>query len=368
MTDSYAGFHPAGSPLFMAVHDPALHQFIAYLAEKKAQQEAHPGEHLRIELQRAFITRVRESFRQSILDGELRLHLMSHLLSGRLLEGEFELHSNVIGILPGGEKRPFLIRERIDRENLFSHTDLDLGNQMLAKFRYRTNGTWHPLVLSANFVEYLPLGRPETGVNRITSRVKAEEDLWNKVTDEIFGLDQLLQRDKHLRQYSKYIKDIFGLKIVCESDDACLQVHESLARIRRGQCDWSVVEHAMQQGNLRTAEEGDRLLLEFVETKNYLTCDTSQMKKTGWRALKSVVRWQDQLLEIQVQPLWNYYQELDHMAGPSHHSFKLLRDSVREEIAGKVPLYGFYRDLLKMLFLDGGVTFNRDNASVVITD
>lgn len=368
MTDSYAGFHPAGSPLFMAVHDPALHQFISYLAEKKAQQESNPGLHLHIELSRAFITRVRESFRQSILDGELHLHLMSHLLGGRLLDGEFELHSNVIGILPGGEKRPFLIRERIDRQTLFSQTDLDLGNQMLAKFRYRTNGTWHPLELSANFVEYLPLGRPRLGVNRITSRVKAEEDLWNKVTDEIFGLDRLVQRDKHLRQYSKYIKDIFGLKIVCESDEACLEVHESLAHLRPEDCNWSVVADAMARGSLAREEDPDRHLLEFVETKNYLTCDPSQMKKTGWRALKSVVRWQKQLLEIQVQPLANYYQELDHMAGPSHHSFKLLRDSVREEITGRIPLYGFYRDLLKMLFLDSSVSFNRPNASVEITD
>jgi hypothetical protein len=92
------------------------------------------------------------------------------------------------------------------------------------------------------------------------------------------------------------------------------------------------------------------------------------MKKTGWKALKSVVRWQEQLLEIQVQPLANYYLELDHMAGPSHRSFKLLRDTLRGEIARGLPLYGFYRDLLKMLFLESGVSFNSENASVVITD
>ena len=91
------------------------------------------------------------------------------------------------------------------------------------------------------------------------------------------------------------------------------------------------------------------------------------MKKTGWRALKSVVMWHDKLFEIQVQPLENYYLELDHMAGPSHHSFKLRRDAMRDEIAQTIPLYGFYRDLLKMLFMDNEISFECKQASVTIT-
>jgi hypothetical protein len=56
------------------------------------------------------------------------------------------------------------------------------------------------------------------------------------------------------------------------------------------------------------------------------------------------------------------------MAGPSHRSFKLLRETLRGEIARGIPLYGFYRNLLRMLFLDSSVSFDSDNASVVITD
>jgi hypothetical protein len=366
--DSFAGFHPAGSPLYMAVRDPVLHQFMSYLAEKKAEQESHPGLHVRIEISRASMTRVRDSFKQSILDGERHLHIMSHVLGTRLLDGGYELHSNVIGVLPGGEKRPFLIRERISRDMLFSQTDLDLGNQMLGQFRYRTGDAWAPLELSANFVEYIPLGRTTSGVNRITSRVKAEEELWNKVADEMFGLDRIVERDKHLRQYSKYIKDIFGLKIVCDDEAACLRVHRQLEALRAGESDASVTAGLARHAGETISADPAAPLLEFIETKDYLTCEPSQMKKTGWKALKSVVRWQDQLLEIQVQPLANYYLELDHMAGPSHRSFKLLRDTLRGEIARGLPLYGFYRDLLKMLFLESGVSFDSENASVVITD
>jgi hypothetical protein len=366
--DSFADFQPAGSPLYMVMHNPVLHQFISYLAEKKAEQETHPGLHVRIELSRASMNRVRDSFKQSILDGERHLHVMSHVLGTTLFDGGYELHSNVIGVLPGGEKRPFLIRERITRDALFSHTDLDLGNQMLGKFRYRTGEEWAPLELSANFVEYIPLGRTTSGVNRITSRVKAEEELWNKVADEMFGLDRIVEQDKHLRQYSKYIKDIFGLKIVCDDDAACLRVHRRLEGLRAGECDWSVTGSlARHEGETLPSDPGAPVM-EFLETKDYLTCEPSLMKKTGWKALKSVVRWQNQLLEIQVQPLANYYLELDHMAGPSHRSFKLLRETLRGEIARGIPLYGFYRNLLRMLFLDSSVSFDSDNASVVITD
>jgi hypothetical protein len=91
------------------------------------------------------------------------------------------------------------------------------------------------------------------------------------------------------------------------------------------------------------------------------------MKKTGWRALKSVAKFNGRLFEIQVQPLANYYLELDHMSGPSHSSFKLKRDDMRNEVAQLIPLYGFYRDLLKMLFLEEDISFEAHNASVVIT-
>lgn len=351
----------------MAMHNPVLHRFISFLADKKAEQEANPGKHFTIELDRELILSVRESFRQNILDGERHLHILSHLLASVMLQGEFELHSNVIGVLPGdGDDRPFLIRERITRETLFSIMDIDLGNQMLDNFRYKKETDWVPLQLSANFIEYLPSGRPDLGVNRLTSRVKAEEELWNKVTDELFAIDELVIRDKHLRQYSKFVKDIFGIKIVCDDDATCLQVHDKLRALTVAGQDWDKLEeNAFVAIPANGSSPTDRLL-EFVETKNYLTCDISERKATGWRAVKSVVKWYDRLFEIQVQPLNNYYLEIDHMAGPSHRSFKLNRDSMRDEVARRIPLYGFYRDLLKMLFMETDVSFEYENASVVI--
>lgn len=355
------------SPLLMVMHDPVLHQFISYLAEKKAEQEANPDSHIKIELSRDLMAQVRESFRQNILDGERNLHLLSHLLSTLLLEDDFELHSNVIGLLPSDEDRPFLIRERITQDMLFSVTDIDLGKHMLDNFRYRKNCEWVPLELSANFIEYLPRGRASDGVNRLTSRVKAEEELWNKVTDEIFVIDELVSRDKQLRHYSKYVKDIFGIKIVCDDEATCLAVHDRLEAMTAIDIDWEHLGALQDFGILSNGSiKGDRLV-EIVETKNYLTCLPTEMKKTGWKAIKSVVQWHERLFEVQVQPLNNYYLELDHMSGPSHSSFKLKRDQMRDQVAERIPLYGFYRDLLKMLFMGTDVSFECANATVVIT-
>jgi hypothetical protein len=351
----------------MAMHDPVLHRFISYLAEKKAEQEADPSVHVRIELSTDFIASVRESFRQNILDGERHLHVLSHLLSSLFLDSEFELHSNVIGVLPGDEDRPFLIRERIARETLFSSMDIDLGNQMLDNFRYRREPDWVPLELSANFIEYLPQKRTLAGVNRLTSRVKAEEELWNKVTDEIFQIDQLVSRDKHLRHYSKYVKDIFGIKIVCDDVPTCLKVHDTVRALATSGPHWDSLDGLDFVPMPSSGRKPTDPLLDFIETKDYLTGPSEQMKKTGWRAIKSVTKWQDRLFEIQVQPLANYYLELDHMAGPSHRSFKLQRDAMREEVTRHLPLYGFYRDLLKMLFMESDISFESANASVVIS-
>jgi ppGpp synthetase/RelA/SpoT-type nucleotidyltranferase len=354
------------SPLLMAMDDPVLHQFIDYLTDKRVDREAHPDQHMTIEVSREAITAMRECFKKTILDGEWLLHSLGHLLATILLDGAFELHSNVIGSLPGEEGRPFLIRERITRETLFSVTDIDLGNHLVDNFRYQQNGDWVPLALSANFVEYIPSSRPISGVNRLTSRVKAEEELWNKVLDEIFEIDQLVTRDKHLQQYSKFIKDIFGIKIICENEDMCMRVHEQLVNMTISESDVSRMQELCDLSvPVKKAQEGR--MLEFIESKDYLNCDESKMKKTGWRAIKSVARWRDRLFEIQIQPLANYYLELDHMSGPSHRSFKTQRDRLRDELAKRIPLYGFYRDLLKMLFLGTTESFQHENASVVLT-
>ena len=74
-------------------------------------------------------------------------------------------------------------------------------------------------------------------------------------------------------------------------------------------------------------------------------------KETGWEAIKSVFQWWDSTIEVQVQPLWNYHQEREYLTRESHAGFKARREALRNQIAGTIPLFGFYRDLLRWLFL-----------------
>ena len=73
-------------------------------------------------------------------------------------------------------------------------------------------------------------------------------------------------------------------------------------------------------------------------------------KRTGWAALKSVVSWWDCLFEIQIQTLGSYHRERERLTRESHTSFKANREGLRNQIAQEIPLFGFYRDLLRWLF------------------
>jgi ppGpp synthetase/RelA/SpoT-type nucleotidyltranferase len=192
--------------------------------------------------------------------------------------------------------------------------------------------------LVANVVEYQPTEPNESGIHKIISRIKAEEELWNKVVDEIFGLDALVKRDKELRHLSKYVKDVFGVKVVVGSVREAATFHEVLKSLA-----WREAELM----GVRVAPSGATSRLEFLETKDYLT---GHDKESGWEAIKSVVVWNDRIFEVQVQPLGNFWREREFLTRESHAGFKNRREQVRHQVAQQIPLFGFYQDLLKWLF------------------
>jgi len=93
-----------------------------------------------------------------------------------------------------------------------------------------------------------------------------------------------------------------------------------------------------------------RQKLTFVELKDYL--ERPSRKQSGWSALKSVVSWGGRTFEIQVQVLSNFLHERERLTRESHQGFKPTRERVRDEVAAKVPLFAFYRTLLRWLLLD----------------
>jgi hypothetical protein len=322
----------------MVTREPELNELVRYLSRQRERIERASGEEVTLSFSRRRLEEVRHRFGKTLLRGEDKLHRLCELLAHSLLESQFKLSSTVFGRNPATDERFVLVRD-LSREELYERSDLDLGNAQLERLRLAGNGSWHRPQLVANFVEYEALAANSAGVHRLVSRVKAEEEIWNKVADEVFGLDVLVQRDKQLRHLSSFVKDVFGVKIVVADAAHATRLQELLEQL-----EWN---RATLSGH---GLEGDTLAerLRFLEVKDYL--GDAAAKASGWQAIKSVVRWCDVPFEIQIQPLRNHYLERSLIAAESHAEFKARREALRDDVAQRVPLFGFYRDLLQWLF------------------
>lgn len=336
---SFEGDTPYRSPLWMVTQDPIISRWVGALQSICQEQLAYPEQHHVLQISVRQVEEVRDNFAGLIRRGESKLHKLCSLLC-RLYLKSWEMHSVVIGDIPNQGER-FTLVQNITAEELSHLTDVDLGNRQLRRLRFwdEQHG-WSQPTLVANFVDYEATELDERGIHRITSRIKAEEEIWNKVVDELFHVDQLVQRDKQLRHLSRYVKDIFGLKVVVGEVGKIRAFHEELERL---EVSPGIAEELGIPYDLATRR------LYFVETKDYL--DGSDPKRSGWRALKSVVRWWSETFEVQIQPLRNYLKERERLTTESHASFRTRREELRAEVSRMIPLYGFYRELLRWLFL-----------------
>jgi len=340
------------SPLWVVTDDPLLHQFVGYLQDARARLEADGA--VELTFHRSRIDEVAHAFRRMVRRGEERLHRLARLLADTLYEGPHDLRSVVVGADPRSGER-FLLQQPLSVRRLYGLTDLDLGQRLLARVRLDAGDGFVQPRFIANAVEYLPVEENPWAAHKIISRIKAEEELWAKVVDEIFDLDALVRRDKELRRLSKFVKDVFGLKIVVGSAPDALRLHAHLESLR-----WSPGDRAAHH----VPVDESTAALTLLETKDYLSREGR--KRSGFMAVKSVVGWWDRTFEIQVQPLRNYYRERERITKESHAAHKLRREEVRAQLAGQVPLMGFYRDLLEWLF-DGAQGEGPTHPGVTLT-
>jgi hypothetical protein len=318
----------------MALEASAVNEFTAMLSRARAEMLARPDQQHTLRFSSAELDVVRDSFNTSIRQGEAVLHRVCARLTDHLMAGRCDRQSVVVAeVLPTGER--LRIEHAIREEALYGQTDLALGQSVLTRMRVRAGFEWAEPRLVANYVEYLPLALTDPLVHRIVSRIKAEEEIWNKVVDEIFDLDGIVRRDKQLSQYSRYVKDIFGAKIVVGSEVDAHLVHT-----------W-IVDACQPGGALNPLSELDTPT-ELVEQKDYLD---GPRKQSGWNAIKSVLSLSGKTVEIQVQTLENHTLELQRLTAQSHAAFKQRRDTIRDEVASTIPLFAFYRELLRWVFL-----------------
>jgi hypothetical protein len=327
------------SPLWLVTNEPHVNGLVRYLDAMRRRVDASPDHVHVFEFSRAQLAEVRTAFARTIRRGEEKLHRVCELLCDTFFDSAYTLQSVVIGEVETTKER-FTLVKIISPGELYSQTDLDLGNRQLRRLRYHDGAAWSHAALVANVVEYQPAGMNQWSIHKVISRIKAEEQIWNKVVDTIFGFDRLVRSDKQLRHLGSFVKDVFGVKVVVGDPEAVRALHEALLKLR-----WKpgvLAKHGVPV--LRSTSH-----LEFIEVKDYMA--KVGRKETGWEAIKSVFQWWDSTIEVQVQPLWNYHQEREYLTRESHAGFKARREALRNQIAGTIPLFGFYRDLLRWLFL-----------------
>jgi hypothetical protein len=330
---------PGTSPLWLVTQEPSLDALVTYLDAMRQRISAVPAETHVLEFSRSNLDAVRHSFDRMIRRGEETLHQLCELLCSEFFDGKQLMHSVVVGEVESHDR--FTLVQSLTRDDLRAHTDLDLGTRQLQRFRYTDGSEWKCASLIANFVEYQPLEANRFRIHKLISRIKAEEQIWNKVVDGLFGLERLVRLDKQLSHLSAYVKDVFAVKAVVTDASAARNVHEALLALA-----WS----RSQLESRGIAVTPAHIQLQLVEVKDYLSRSAGR-KRSGWGAIKSVIRWGGTMIEIQVQPMTNYHRERERLTRESHAGFKARREAVRNTIADSQPLFGFYRDLLRWLFL-----------------
>ncbi|KAG8467935.1 hypothetical protein KFE25_006987 [Diacronema lutheri] len=345
------------SPLYMITQKKEITNLITYLHQSRLPIEREPDAPHELRFSRSQIEMARAEFEATLREGEQKQHTLCGLLGQRLL-GRYYLQSVVVGELPRTRHR-FELSQRVQPTTLLTETDLALGNRVLSQHRVMSNGQWVAPNLVASFVEYHPtvptavfaLGdacepNGEAQIYKMISRIKAEQEIFNKVCDEIFDFDRLVRdlsrEDKKLASLGHYVKDVFGIKLVVGTVEHARELQSAIEALTFTDDELAGV-HVGSRG-----AESSRL--RFIEVKDHL--GLQRKGNSGWECIKSVFEWNGGIFEVQIQPLINYCLERERLTKQSHDAFKQKRERARDQVVERVPLFGFYRDILRTLFVE----------------
>ena len=285
------------SPLWMLTQSPSLNNLVIKLQELRFELDSEKTRQKKLQFSRSEIRKARETFSKMILKGEESLHLLCELLCEKYFSS-YQIESQVIGQIESTGER-FNLSQTITRKELYTTTDIDLGNRQINKLQFKDKDSWSRAQLVSNVVSYQSTKSNKLAIHRILSRIKAEEEIWNKVADEIFDLDNLVSRDKKLRHLGRYVKDVFGLKIlVGETSDADRVFNE---------LDKNLMFSDKLLEKFEIKPSGETRRLQLVEFKDYLT--PKNKKRSGWEAYKAIFTWYGKMFEIQIQTLHNFLRE-----------------------------------------------------------
>jgi len=340
------------SPLSLLIRDRRTNGLLEQLANQLQAlraSEATGAATPVLTLSRAEVDYCRQQWEAGVLRGEHRLYDLAMLLTRRLTGSpRVELVARVL-VGPREEEETaelprIVIEERITLQDLKRVTDYSLANRIARHYLYRPRheAPFGKLYARASFLELRPLGQADDALaTRVLTRVKANEQIWNKVCDALFDIDSILKRDKILNPRSKYIKDVFGIKILTTRRADSYAVDAALANTSFTEAELATLGITWAPADAR---------LELLEHKDYLSVPPDRRKKTGWEALKNVYRWSGHLFETQIQTEANYFLEVIDLTDTSHRTFEMQRRRMRWEIEERIPHYRDMRRVLKYIF------------------
>lgn len=336
------------SPLYMMSGKEMMsefHQFVTELTEARHMLERTPEREVELTISYSRVMKLKNDFTIATLEGEEQLHKLTELVatdlfsSGRLIlppsvDDRLYTRSSVVVYREADTGETRIITEDVTDSDLYQVTDLELAMRAI-----REEGC----ELVCNTVQYH--GHEEFSnshrVKDIYNRVKADEEIFNKLVDEIFEIDKIYTVDKQRGALSNYIKDVFGLKIVVDSEDPqkLYGVLDALRGMKWG-------EDRFEDGVVLFTPEHSRL--KEAEVKDYI----KSPKKSGWQGLKAVYKWGHAVFEVQIQSQESYNAERSNKTTQSHSAYRQRREEFRRQVARDYPLYGHYREMLKWLFVE----------------
>lgn len=168
----------------------------------------------------------------------------------------------------------------------------------------------------ASFYQYRFDHHYPSGLKMMLSRIKTTSNICYKITDMVFDIDRMFERDKIINQYTQTLTDVYGIKLAFQ------EMADVTAAIRY----------------LRDRED-----LKILSEKDYLN---ENRKKSGYEAYKIILDREGQIFEIQLQTLQMLEVERSSLTA-NHRTYKERQMEDRKKLGNN---YQNLYDVLIQLF------------------
>ncbi len=262
------------------------------------------------------ISYIKKKFQEGIQVGEKKLHEFSFELINKLANMQDAVTTLIVwGRCSNPEHRD------INK----SYTNIKWGEVFSAKY-IDSIITWahsptckvcHQKTNTiASFYQYKFDKDFPSGLKTMLSRIKTTSNICYKITDMVFDIDRMFQRDKIVNKYAQVLTDVYGIKMAFQGVH---HIHQTIDFLR-------------SQENLKILDE-----------KNYIG---ENRKKSGFEAYKITLERETQIFEIQLQTLQMLETERSNLT-VNHRTYKEKQMEERKKLGDR---YQNLYDVLIQLF------------------